>query len=168
MHKISLPKEQAKYIKEVLGVDRLYLSTSLEEQRADEKSWSVWKRFSDANWLVLVDLSAEQISSEEEELLSKMLSATKVPEQHINVFLLPPQAEVTAKLRKEIFKYKKVLALGTKSHAALAGATKDFPMQKLESFFKQSFVGTYSLSQLSSGPQFKKETWALMKGLIQA
>lgn len=168
MNKISLPKEQAKYIKEVLGVDRLYLSSALEEERADEKSWTVLKRFSDANWLVLADIADSQISSEEEELLSKMLTATKVPEQHINVFLIPPEAEVAAKLRKEVFKYKKVLALGENSYSALAGATKEFPMQKLESFFKQSFVGTYSLNQLSSGPQFKKETWALMKALIQA
>lgn len=168
MEKITIPKEYQNYLSQVLGVDKLYLSSAIEEERKDARSWITLSRFSDAVWMVFADISGEELNSDEEELLSKMLAALKIPEKQMNVFLLPENVEKVDKLKAEVAQYKKVLCLGSRAAELTSAHTKDLGSNQLVTFFNQKLTATYSISDLISKPNLKGQSWNSMKALLQS
>lgn len=166
MEKIEIPREIHQYLSQVLGVERAYLSSPIEEERKNARSWVTVSRFSDASWMVFADISGDEITSEEDELLSKMLGALKIPEKQMNVFLLPESVETVDKLKTEIPAYKKVLVLGERASALTAEVTKDLTPNQLTPFFNQKIVATHSVKELLSTPGKKGTTWNAMKSLL--
>ena len=166
MKTVSVPKSYLNYLSNVLGVNRLFLSGEILEEREDARSWVTLSKTSGASWMIFVDLSSDAISSEEEELLFKMLGAMKLSEGQRNIFLLPEGVELVEQLQKELPHYKKVLCLGERAAELVAKQTKDTPLNTKVQFFNQSIGGSYSLDQLIKNPGLKAQTWNLMKSLL--
>ena len=151
---------------QVLGVDRLYLNDDILEERADQRSWVSLRKSPEATWMAIADSEEVNLTSENEELLTNMLRALKMPEKAINVFVLPLSVERVDALQKEFPRYKSILCLGEHASKLVTEITKENTPHQMFSFFNQNIGCSHSLSQLNKNPGLKSQTWKLMQSLL--